>query len=285
MMDAFLESIRLLGQRTAELHVALASEPGDAVFGSEPFTALYQRSIYQSIRGQLGRTLQLLAKRVKKLPEAARADAQAILDRRGELLARCRAVVEQKIEALRFRCHGDYHLGRVLFTGKDFVLIDFEGDPSRPLSERRLKRSPLRDVANMLRSFHYAAYTGLLDPLGEPAGPLPGISRAQQLFVERSHEHGSRPATGQLRPEDLAVLEPWVRFWYLATGAAFLKAYLAVASQEPFLPVARGEVVVLLETFLLERAFYELGHELRDRPSRAGIPLRGILQLLGSERA
>ena len=155
---------------------------------------------------------------------------------------------------MRIRCHGDYHLGQVLYTGKDFFIIDFEGEPARPLSERRIKRSPLRDVAGMLRSFHYAAYAALFEQ--EASG------------VYASH------------PESLTVLEPWARVWYLWVSAVFLKTYLEVASKAPFLPRTREELQVMLDAYLLEKAVYELGYELNSRPDWIRIPLQGISQLL-----
>jgi maltose alpha-D-glucosyltransferase/alpha-amylase len=140
----------------------------------------------------------------------------------------------------------------VLSTGTDFVIIDFEGEPARSLSERRLKRSPLRDVAGMLRSFHYAAYAALF----------------------RSS------AGGVVRAEDRAALEPWARFWYAWVAATFLRAYLATAGDASFLPRRREEFAVLLDAFLTEKAIYELAYELNNRPHWAGIPLQGILQVL-----
>jgi maltose alpha-D-glucosyltransferase/alpha-amylase len=261
--------------------VALASAPAEPDFAPEPFTMLYQRSIYQSMRSRVGRVLHLLNRRLKRLPEELRGEAQQVLDRKGDLIARARAVLERKITAQRIRCHGDYHLARVLYTGKDFVLSDFEGDPSRPLSERRLKHSPLRDVAGMLRSFHYAACTALSGS-AEGGVPLPGVSRAEQLHAGHVTEQPTgRVQSGPLRPEDLVVLEPWARFWYASAAAAFLGAYLAAALPGGFLPVTAEGRAVLLDVLLLERAVYELGHELSHRPARAAIPLRGILQLLG----
>jgi len=158
---------------------------------------------------------------------------------------------------MRIRCHGDYHLGQVLYTGKDFIIIDFEGEPARPLSERRIKRSPLRDVAGMLRSFHYAAYTA--------------------LFAEEAEGvYASHPAA-------LAALEPWARFWYHWVAAVFLRTYREVASRASFLPRAREELQVLLDAYLLQKAVYEVGYELNNRPDWVRVPLRGILQLLGAD--
>jgi maltose alpha-D-glucosyltransferase/alpha-amylase len=135
------------------------------------------------------------------------------------------------------------------------VIIDFEGEPARPLSERRIKRCALRDVAGMLRSFHYAAYA--------------------TLFNHR--------VSVTVRPEDMAALEPWARFWYRWVSAVFLKAYLTEASQVPFLPQGRDELQVLLDAHLLEKAIYELGYELNNRPDWIRIPLRAILDLVGGQ--
>ena len=203
-IGSYLESARLLGQRTAELHVALASVPDDPNFAPEPFTTLYQRSLYQSVRSQARKVFDHLRKHVKELTEATQEDCQHLLGREEELLSRVHSIYKQKITAMRTRFHGDYHLGQVLYTGKDFVIIDLEGEPDRPFSDRRRKRSPLRDVAGMLRSFHYASFQAL--------------------------------RKGHIRPEDVAALEPWARFWLFWVCVAFLKAYLEVARKDSFLP-------------------------------------------------
>ncbi len=255
-IGSYLASAQLLGQRTAELHLALASDAIDPRFTPEAFSTLYQRSIYQTMRSHAARSFPLLRRRLKELPQAVRADAQRVLEHEEDVLRRFQAILGRKITAMRIRCHGDYHLGQVLYTGKDFVIIDFEGEPARPLSERRIKRSPLRDVAGMLRSFHYAAYTALFDQEAEG--------------VYASH------------PEALAALEPWARFWYHWVSAVFLKTYREVANQASFLPRAREELQVLLDAYLLEKAAYELGYELNNRPDWVRIPLQGILQLLGA---
>jgi maltose alpha-D-glucosyltransferase/alpha-amylase len=179
--------------------------------------------------------------------------AEHLLELEPEVDQRFRALFGRTLAAMRIRCHGDYHLGQVLYTGKDFVIIDFEGEPARSLTDRRLKRSPLRDVAGMLRSFHYATYNA--------------------LFFDKS-------IGGGLRPEEQQTLEPWARFWYLCVAAVFLKAYLQAAGGASFLPQARDELRVLLDIYLLEKALYELKYELNNRPEWVRIPLRGILELL-----
>lgn len=253
-IGAYAESARLLGERTAELHLALASAGEDRPdFVAEPFSRLYQRSLYQSMRTLTGQNLQLLRHRADRLPADALDGARNLLDREMEILGRFRSLLDLKITAMRIRCHGDFHLGQVLFTGKDFVIIDFEGEPARPITERRIKRSPLRDVAGMLRSFHYVVYSGLL--------------------------HAE--ALGLIHPEDYPWLESWADFWQSWVCAIFLKSYLEVSGRGSFLPETEQELQVLLDTYLLEKAVYELGYELNNRPDWVKIPIRGIRHLLG----
>jgi maltose alpha-D-glucosyltransferase/alpha-amylase len=254
-IGTYLESARLLGQRTAELHAALASEPEDPAFAPEPFSTLYQRSLYQSMRRLAAEAFELLNKQLRHLPEATAKKAQRLLELKAAVDRHFRALFGRKFTGKRIRCHGDYHLGHVLYTGKDFVIVDFEGEPTRSLTDRRLKRSPLRDVAGMLRSFHYAADNA--------------------LFFDKS-------IGGALRPEEQRALEPWAGFWYTWVAAVFLKAYLQGASGGSFLPQARDELEVLLDIYLLEKAFYELKYELNNRPDWVRVPLRGLLELLGA---
>ena len=237
-----LDSARLLGRRTAELHLALAKGE-DPEFIPEPFTAQDQQSLYQSLSELYARAFALLRSCVADLSPVVREDAVQVLARSGTIPARLECIVHGPLTGQRIRCHGDYHLGQVLFTGNDFVIIDFEGEPARPLAERRRKTSPLRDVAGMIRSFHYAAHSPLA-------------------------EHGALPA-------------PWAHFWYSWISATFLQAYLATMAAESILPRTRSELELLLDTFLLEKAMYELAYELNHRPDWVGIPLRGIDQLLG----
>jgi maltose alpha-D-glucosyltransferase / alpha-amylase len=252
LIGPYYESVKILGRRTAEMHVALASSSENPDFLPEPFSVLYQRSVYQSMRNHASQIFVLLRQRLKSLPSEIVDDALKLVDRQHDVLNLFKTVLSRKITAKRSRIHGDYHLGQVLYTGKDYVIIDFEGEPARPLTERRIKRSPARDVAGMLRSFHYAAYTSLFGHLG----------------------------SAMVRPEDLAVLEPWARLWIVWTGSAFLKTYLDHAMQGGFLPVNRDELKILLNVYLLEKALYELGYELNNRPDWVRIPLIGVIQLL-----
>jgi maltose alpha-D-glucosyltransferase/alpha-amylase len=246
------ESVKILGKRTAELHIALASTTDDPNFAPEPFSVLYQRSLYQSMRNHAGHMLALLKKRLSALPAAVLDDASLLVARQPEIMNRFKTILSRKINAQRTRLHGDYHLGQVLYTGKDYIIIDFEGEPSRRLTERRIKRSPIRDIAGMLRSFHYAAYTSLFGHLG----------------------------SARVRPEDMAALEPWALLWNVWIGAAFLKSYLEHAVPAGFLPFNREDIKILLDVYLLEKALYELGYELNNRPDWVRIPLIGVRQLL-----
>jgi maltose alpha-D-glucosyltransferase/alpha-amylase len=159
--------------------------------------------------------------------------------------------VNRPLSSTRIRTHGDYHLGQVLYTGSDFMITDFEGEPARSLSERRLRRSPLRDVAAMLRSFSYAVQSALKD-------------RRDRGLPEESHE----------RAHD------WGRFWQVWVGSIFLGAYVDETRRAGLLPANPEEVELLLGVYMLEKAVYELGYELNNRPDWLHVPLQGILELL-----
>jgi maltose alpha-D-glucosyltransferase/alpha-amylase len=249
----YLEEARLLGLRTAELHAALASaEQEDPEFVPEPFTDFYRRGLYQSMLGTANLTLPLLRTQAKGLSDPVRLLAKQVLDVESQLRKRLLAIRDHKLKGARIRCHGDYHLGQVLYTGKDFIIIDFEGEPARPLNVRKLKDSPLRDVAGMLRSFHYAAQAS-------SAGLVAGV-----------------------RPEDAALLAPWSRFWQTWVSVSFLKAYLSVQEIAMILPPSMEDIQLLLDGYILQKALYELGYELNNRPDWIQIPLEGILQIAES---
>jgi maltose alpha-D-glucosyltransferase/alpha-amylase len=251
---SYLDLARLLGQRTGQLHATLASETRDPAFAPEPFTEHYQRSVYQSIHTIARHNLRYLGRTVDQLAPAAAHDARRVLADHAIVDQRLRNLLTHRFGGQRIRIHGDFHAGQVLHTGRDVVIIDFEGEPARPLSERRLKRSPLRDIAGMVRSFHYAAYGSLLHP---NLGPT-------------------------VREEDMPALEPWVRAWYRWVSAAYLRGYREATAGAAFLPSDAGEWATVLDAMLFHKAFYELGYELNNRPDWVAIPLRGIAQLLES---
>jgi maltose alpha-D-glucosyltransferase / alpha-amylase len=251
-VSAYLEAAALLGRRTGEMHLALGAERSDSAFTSEEFSTLYQRSVYQSMLSLSSEVITALRKAAAKLPDEARIMAEQVLGREAELRERFKRITAAKIEAVRTRTHGDYHLGQVLYTGNDFMLIDFEGEPMRPLSERRIKRSPLRDVAGMLRSFQYAAFTVLFERLPDA------------------------------RPEEAERLRRWADFWVFWVSASYLESYLHVTNGAAFVPRKREELQTLLEVFVLEKAIYEINYELNNRPTWLSIPLQGVLHVLGA---
>lgn len=250
----YLLSAELIGSRTAELHVALASARNDPDFAPEPFSVMYQNSLYHAMRSPATRTLELLDESFEQIPAGAKEEARRVLDSKATIMNRFRRLRSRKFTAARMRCHGDYHLGQVLYTGKDFVIIDFEGDPSRPVSERRIKRSPLADVAGMIRSFHHAAYSTLL----------------------------YRSSLG-LRPEDLPALEHWAQFWYIWVCSSFLSSYLNSVRKARMLPDDAEQLRTLFDAYVLDRAISEVGYALADQPEGLRSPLRGILQIVEAE--
>lgn len=250
-----------LGRRTAELHLTLAGGT-DSAFHPEPFTDAEARALLGRVAALADRVLAQARLRLGELPPSAQAPVRALLERADAVRERLHRPLPAG--GVRTRIHGDYHLGQVLVTPEmpaDFVLIDFEGEPARPLAERRRKDLPLRDVAGMVRSFHYAAEVAL----GEAGGGLTG----------------SGAEGGGVLPEEVPAR---ARSWAAASARAFLDGYLTVAGRAPedlppILPPA-GAREALLEVLVLEKAIYELGYELDHRPGWAGIPARGILDLL-----
>jgi maltose alpha-D-glucosyltransferase/alpha-amylase len=243
------EQVRLLGVRTGEMHLALASGTAFPDFKPEDYSLHYQRSLYAGLQSLVRGTFHNQSKNIRKLSEEVQQDAEEVLNMKEEILEVLRRIYKKKIDVTKIRIHGDYHLGQVLFTGKDFVITDFEGEPARSYSERRLKRSPLRDVAGMIRSFHYAAYGS--------------------LFLDN-----------QIRKEDFGKLMPFVEHWYHYISGFFMKAYLETVKGSGFVPKNKEDLETLMTTFLLEKAIYELNYELNNRPDWVIIPLRGIKALM-----
>ena len=251
LIGSYLDSASRIGQRTAELHVALANVQDNPDFTPEPFSLEYRRSRYESMCRLASQTCSLLKGRLNDMPLQTEEEARRVVSDELRIQDRFRAFLELETRALRTRCHGDYHLGQVLWTGQDFLISDFEGEPARPLSERRMKHTPIVDVAGMLRSFYYAPYAAL-----------------------------SRQQSDLLAEDTGARFEPWIRFWYGWVSVVFLKAYLGIAERASFWPGSQAEFQVLLDAHLLEKAVYEIGYELNNRPDWVRIPVRGVLDIL-----
>lgn len=258
----YLQSAALLGRRTAEMHLTLACGENQN-FSPEDFTPDYRRFLYESMRELTAGVMDLLRSHLALLRDGDRTNAEGLLDREDELLEQFRAVLDMELDATRIRVHGDYHLGQVLFTDDDFIIIDFEGEPLRPIRERRIKRSPLRDVAGMLRSFQYAGFSVLMErqvpnrAKWAESGGLPGWSTALQRFTAA---------------------------WSAWASAAFMREYLGTCRGASFIPKDRSALAMLLNALQLEKAVYELGYEINNRPDWARVPMSGISRLL-DERA
>jgi maltose alpha-D-glucosyltransferase/alpha-amylase len=253
-IGAYLATADVLGRRTGELHLQTAdAPPSDAAFSPEPFTLEQVRAQASAMRARAEHQLAFLYASSARLDERARDMARQVVADSESLLNQFDIAGEIESAGQRIRCHGDYHLGQVLVNEGDIVILDFEGEPARPLTERRAKDSPLRDVAGMLRSFSYAVLTAL-------------------------------GAATKMRPEDLERLWPWAEMWETAVKANFLRSYFAATYHGAFLPSRIDDIDALLWTFQAEKAFYELEYELNNRPDWVHIPLAGLLQLTGDRR-
>jgi maltose alpha-D-glucosyltransferase/alpha-amylase len=245
----YLDSAITLGRRTAELHLALASATDDPAFAPEPLTARDLQVLLAGLQQQACRVFDVLKEHLPRLPDEVLEIAAAVLSRRTRILDRFSETLQAKIfQTGRIRVHGDYHLGQVLRVKTDFVILDFEGEPARPLADRRAKQCPLKDVAGMLRSFSYAAYSSLIN-------------------------YTARHAVG------IASLEPWARLWERCVATEFLRAYRETARGAQFLPENTDDFRNVLDVFLVDKALYEVLYELNARPSWVRIPLMGIMSL------
>lgn len=244
-----LTIIENLGTRTAEFHVALAGSTRQPAFKPEALDEAYLLRLTDAFSRQAHQTLEYLNARCRDLPDPIQDQVNLVLAAGDRLTGRFHELAAMKSRATRIRCHGDYHLGQVLRRGRDWCLIDFEGEPLRPMSERQQKHSPLKDVAGMLRSLAYAAMHTL-------------HCRQETLAEEQAY-----------LTERLLAWQEW-------TQAAFLHGYLARAAGASFLPAREKHLELLLTSFLLNKALYETEYELNNRPDWLSIPLEGILALL-----
>jgi maltose alpha-D-glucosyltransferase/alpha-amylase len=249
-----LDAAYLLGQRTAELHLALATQTNDPAFQAEPFTgenlATERERIEQQVTSALAALERTLATFEQELPQETLQQAQEVLARRGGVKERLAELSGDPAQfGQRIRIHGDLHLGQLLRARTDFLFVDFEGEPARSLEDRRKKQSPLRDVAGMLRSFSYAAQAALGRHI-------------------------------QKRPEHSSTLEPWATLWERSVSGEFLRGYRETMGGSPLL-ASPEKAEMLLRALLLEKACYELAYELNNRPTWLYIPLAGVREHLG----
>jgi maltose alpha-D-glucosyltransferase/alpha-amylase len=248
LLGSYLETARLMARRIGELHVALASATDSPDFAPEPFTIQYQRSLYQSMRGRIRQTSTVLRQRLHLWPEPLRELAARIAQSDDKLMRLARRILDRVIEAKRIRCHGHLHLEHLLYIGKDFLIIDLEGEADRSLMHRRRKRSPVRDLASLHRSLQEAAFAAL--------------------------------RLGGVRSEDVPALEPWARFWQRWAAVAFLKEYRAVPGTAELLPPDPASLMALFDFYRLGWNISGLRHELGVLTERAPMFLRNLVQMI-----
>jgi maltose alpha-D-glucosyltransferase/alpha-amylase len=252
--DAFAERMRHLGARTAELHQVLCRDTTDAAFRPEPVKSGDLAAWRRQVRAQARSAFAALRRSRGSLSGETAAMAETVLARRSILLSLVDSVAPKRVEAVKARLHGDLHLGQVLVDQDDFIIIDFEGEPARPIEERRSKHSPLKDVAGMLRSIDYAAWTAVLE-------------------------------RASVRPEMLESLLPWAMDWEARATQGFVAGYHDAIAGCTAYPKDEAQAAALIKLFTLEKAFYEICYEAVNRPGWLRIPLQGILRILEENEA
>ncbi|HVV69100.1 MAG TPA: maltose alpha-D-glucosyltransferase [Gammaproteobacteria bacterium] len=250
LLGTYAHSAQLIGKLTAEMHLALGSEAKEADFKPEAYTSFDQKALFQSVQSSCKKIFDLLNRWARKNPESE-TGATHLLKSQEAIFNIAQEILYGKFDGGKIRIHGDYHLGQLLYNDNEFIIIDFEGEPDRPLSERKIKRSPLRDVAGMLRSFHYAVCMVVADK----------AKNQPQEYQE--------------------TLRQWGEYWYRWVCHLFLKGYFEEMATSQLLPSNHTALFKLLRSSLLERAIYEVGYELNNRPELVNIPCYGILDLLG----
>jgi maltose alpha-D-glucosyltransferase/alpha-amylase len=231
------------------MHLALASSVEDDAFRPETISPAMVERLSKELGEHAARSMELLKANLSRLPDDAVEMGGFLLSRRRDVIGRFRQLTSVNGQLVQTRVHGDYHLGQVLRVKADFVILDFEGEPARPLIERRQKQPPLKDVAGMLRSFSYAAFSGLT-------------------------KHIAR------RPEDHQQMEPWAKFWIAAVSTEFIQTYRKSVEGPLIVPADDRDFQLVMDAYILDKALYELGYELNNRPDWVRIPLIGILSLL-----
>ncbi|MCU7551193.1 maltose alpha-D-glucosyltransferase [Chitinophagaceae bacterium LB-8] len=244
------DQARWIGERTGELHLALTSHTGLKEFAPEEFSLHYQRSLFASMQSLVRETYQSLSRNLKRLPEHIKGEAEEIFARRDDVLNKLKRIYARKLDVVKIRIHDNYHLRKILLSGRDLSINDFGGNPTRAYSERRLKRSPLRDVASMYFSFHYVAYEG---------------------FLKNTH----------IQKDDVQQILPFAGLWAHYMGGFFVKAYLQTVQDSTFIPKEKEDLEMLLQTYLLEKSLLELNYNINNNPDKIIAPIRIIKSILG----
>lgn len=246
------EGARQIGEALASFHKALSGTIGGHAFLPENFSLHYQRSLYAGMQTLVRSAFDHLARNINTLPENVQAEARGLLQRKNEVLSYFKNIYRKKLDIFKIRIHGYLSLEQALFTGKDVSLPYLGGDPRRPFSERRLKRSPLRDVAAIVRSLHYVAQTALRN--------------------------------NRINPEDLPLLARWYKLWTHYATSFFMQAYLETADAAPFIPADKDDLATLLHIYLLEIALRDLYKELNNQSGAVAVPLHLILAILDDDQ-
>jgi len=244
------EQVKLMGRRTAEMHKALAGGASHRELQPEDFSLHYQRSLFSSMQALVREAYQTKSSFLDQLPTETQAVINRMINKKSDILDKMKRIYKKKLDVWKIRIHGNFHLGKILFTGKDIIINDFGGDPTRAFSERRLKRSPLRDVAVMFRCLNYLAYDGFIH-------------------------------TGQVQTDQVEALLPFANIWAHYMSQFFLHAYLENVAGTLLVPTGKQELSMMLETYLLEKAVYDVNHELRTRPQWSYVPVAIIEKIIG----
>jgi maltose alpha-D-glucosyltransferase/alpha-amylase len=247
--NVVLDRASLLGNLTANLHLSLASKRSVQGFEVEDFSLHYQKSLFSALQSGIRQTLDLSKKTEAGFSEETQEIFAKLQKNKNNIVNALKALQDEKIETLKTRIHGNLHLGNVLFTGKDFYYNDFEGDATRAFSEKRLKKSPLKDIASLIRSFHYAAYHAVFNK-------------------------------GVIRKEDISFVQEWSHKWYIYVSNRFFSTYYSKMESAGILPADKAHTKLLLKAFLVERALYELRIEIAKKSDKALLPAIAINDLI-----
>jgi maltose alpha-D-glucosyltransferase/alpha-amylase len=249
LLGVYIKDAAKLGARTAEMHIALGKPTDLTAFQPEPMTRNELIDVSANMRYDVVRVFKLLEQRVRIAEPDLALSIKSLLLYRPKVVDLLDRLATINQELVKIRCHGDYHLGQILYSGGDFYILDFEGEPSKPLQQRVSKQTPLKDVAGMVRSFSYATYASLF------------------LFTHN-------------RAEDLAAFLPWAKACEAWSSASFLKGYLAAMEGSNLVPTDRGEFFRALLPFMLDKAFYEIFYEVNNRPDWLRVPVNSVLEYL-----